>query len=71
MSTGVTTPETRPADDVAALYVASSRKLLGLVLAVGDDPADAEDIVQEAYARLLMSWHRVSRYENPEAWLVR
>ena len=69
VSTGVTTPETRTADDVAALYIASSRKLLGLVLAVGDNPADAEDIVHEAYARLLMSWHRVSRYENPEAWL--
>jgi RNA polymerase sigma factor (sigma-70 family) len=69
VSTGVTSPETRPADDVAALYIASSRKLLGLVLAVGDNPADAEDIVHEAYARLLMSWHRVSRYENPEAWL--
>ena len=61
MSTRVTTPETRPVDDVAALYKASSRKLLGLVLAVGDNPADAEDIVHEAYARLLMSWHRVSR----------
>jgi RNA polymerase sigma-70 factor, ECF subfamily len=69
VSTGVRPPGSEPADEVAALYAASSRKLLGLVLAVSDSPADAEDVVHEAYARLLVNWRRVSTYDNPEAWL--
>ena len=38
---------------------------------VTGDVADAEEVVQEAFARALGSWRRVSRYDNPEAWVYR
>nr|WP_246280065.1 sigma-70 family RNA polymerase sigma factor [Nocardioides daedukensis] len=31
----------------------------------------AEDAVQEAFVRLLPKWSRVSRYEDPSAWVRR
>ena len=31
--------------------------------------AEAEDLVQEAYARAWQSWEKVSRYSDPEAWV--
>lgn len=33
--------------------------------------ADAEDIAQEAYAKAADDWRRVSRLEQPEAWVRR
>lgn len=45
-------------------------KLLGsLTLYLGDRTA-AEDLSQEALARAWVDWRRVSRCENPEAWVV-
>lgn len=32
---------------------------------------DAEDVAQEAFARLHQNWAKVSRYEQPEAWVRR
>lgn len=55
--------------DVAALYAASYRRLVGLVGAVTQDRAVAEEAVQDAFVRLLSQWSAVSRYEDPEAWL--
>lgn len=31
--------------------------------------ADAEEVVQEAFAKLVPRWERVSRYDQPEAWV--
>ena len=43
-------------------------RLFGLAYRMLGSPADAEDIVQEAYVR----WHEVTKdsIDNPEAWLV-
>ena len=35
------------------------------------DRAAAEDIGQEAFARLLVHWHKVAHYDRPEAWVRR
>ena len=35
------------------------------------DRAAAEDVAQEAFARLYARWRRVSRYERPGAWVRR
>ncbi|MDQ3878443.1 MAG: sigma-70 family RNA polymerase sigma factor [Actinomycetota bacterium] len=35
------------------------------------DSQTAEDIAQEAFARLLVHWAKVSRYEQPDAWVRR
>ena len=32
---------------------------------------DAEDVAQEAFARLHQHWAKVSRYEQPDAWVRR
>ena len=32
---------------------------------------DAEDVAQEAFARLHQHWAKISRYEQPDAWVRR
>jgi RNA polymerase sigma-70 factor (ECF subfamily) len=44
------------------------RLVAGLELASGQR-AEAEDLVQEAFARLIPKWERVARYDDPEAWV--
>jgi RNA polymerase sigma-70 factor (ECF subfamily) len=39
-----------------------------LTLACGDQ-AEAEEVAQDAFVRLLPRWDKVSRYEDPEAWV--
>lgn len=55
--------------DFEAFYSASSRRLLGHVYAMVGDLAEAEDALQEAYARAWQRWGRVASYEDPEAWV--
>ena len=55
--------------DVAALYAATGRRLVGLLVSAGASPALAEDLLQEAYARLVPRWQSVQHYDNPEAWV--
>jgi len=55
--------------DFEAFYAASSRRLLGHVYAMVGDLAEAEDALQEAYARAWQRWGRVAGYEDPEAWV--
>jgi len=55
--------------DFEAFYAASSRRLLGHVYAMVGDLAEAEDALQEAYARAWQRWGRVAVYEDPEAWV--
>jgi RNA polymerase sigma-70 factor (ECF subfamily) len=35
------------------------------------DRERAEDVAQEAFIQLLAHWHKVTRYERPEAWVRR
>lgn len=55
--------------EVAALYAAYGRRLLTALMAAGATPMQAEDLLQEAFARLLPRWASVRRYDSPEAWL--
>ncbi|GAA2054205.1 SigE family RNA polymerase sigma factor [Catenulispora yoronensis] len=55
--------------DFEAFYAASSRRLLGHVYAMTGDLAEAEDALQEAYARAWQRWGRVAAYEDPEGWV--
>lgn len=52
-----------------AFYLASRRRVLGHVYAVIGDLAEAQDAVQEAYARAWQRWARLSTYDDPEAWV--
>jgi RNA polymerase sigma-70 factor (ECF subfamily) len=42
--------------------------VVGLV--VGDQ-AEAEDLTQEAFARLVPRWDQICKYDDPEAWVRR
>ena len=52
-----------------SFYLGSVARLTSQVYAMAGGAADAEDIVQEAYARAWQRWDKVSRYDNPEAWV--
>jgi RNA polymerase sigma-70 factor, ECF subfamily len=58
-------------DSFAAFYAGSYRRLLGQVFAVTGDLAEAENLLQEAYARAFVRWSRVGAYDRPEAWVRR
>lgn len=53
-------------------YVAARRpRLVRTVVLLGCPARDAEDVVQSALARCLRSWRRVSRADNPDAYVNR
>jgi RNA polymerase sigma-70 factor, ECF subfamily len=52
-------------------YQANYRSTVAVVTALLGDRAEAEDVAQEAFARALARWHRVSLYDLPEAWVRR
>lgn len=56
-------------DEVAALYARACPALVGLLTAIGGSRADAEEVAQDAFVRLLEHWGKVSGYTDPEAWL--
>jgi RNA polymerase sigma-70 factor (ECF subfamily) len=58
-------------DGFAAFYAGSYRRLLGQLFAVTGDLAEAENLLQEAYARAFARWSRVGDYDLPEAWVRR
>lgn len=59
----------RTADSFDDFYRATSRRVLHHVYALTGDLAEAQDCVQEAYARAWQRWSRVRTHEDPEAWV--
>jgi RNA polymerase sigma-70 factor (ECF subfamily) len=55
--------------DFDAFYRDTSRRLMRYAYGLTGDPGEAQDLVQEAYARAWQRWRRLSGYEDPEAWL--
>src|SRR5688500_20386588 len=62
---------TRFSDDYTAFFRAEYRPVVRTVELVLGDHEAALDITQEAFARLYRHWKKVSRYENPGAWVRR
>ncbi len=52
-----------------AFYRDTSRRLMRYAYGLAGDPGEAQDLVQEAYARAWQRWRRLSAYDDPEAWL--
>ncbi len=62
----------RPADpEIEAIFQARYVPMLRLAALVVQDPAAAEDLVNEGFVRLVLHWDRIRRYDAPEAWLRR
>jgi RNA polymerase sigma-70 factor, ECF subfamily len=62
----VAVPSTRDFDD---FYVVSRDRLLHVLYVMTGDLAEAQDVVQEAYARAWQRWAQVAEYDEPEAWV--
>jgi RNA polymerase sigma-70 factor (ECF subfamily) len=56
-------------DDFDAFYLATAARVVHQVYAVCGDLGEAQDAVQEAYARAWARWPRLSGYDDPEAWV--
>jgi RNA polymerase sigma-70 factor, ECF subfamily len=52
-------------------YTATVGRLIGVLFPVTGDLHEAEEIVQEAYARASTRWARLRDYDSPEAWVRR
>lgn len=55
--------------DYDAFYVATRVRLLRQLTAMTGDAEEAADVLQEAYARAWQRWRRVSRMDDPAAWV--
>lgn len=67
-----TTQEATAAPGTASFpsfYVAAYPRVVAALLRVAGSRAEAEDVAQEAFSRLLPRWNKVSRYDDPEAWV--
>ncbi len=62
-------PRASAVDRVQEVYAASYRRLVGQLTGVTGDPAEAEDVVMEAFARAVNSHRSFLAADNPEAWL--
>ena len=56
---------------VEALFRQSYTSIVQALALAGGDLAAAEDATQEAFAQAWMGWSRISRYDNPGAWVRR
>jgi RNA polymerase sigma-70 factor, ECF subfamily len=52
-------------------YEANYGRIVAMIAAMLGDRHEAEDVAQEAFARALTRWSRLSGYELPEAWVRR
>lgn len=59
----------RDSDSFDAFYTATRQRLLHQMYAMTGNLADAQECVQEAYARAWQRWGQVSTYDDPEAWV--
>jgi RNA polymerase sigma-70 factor (ECF subfamily) len=56
-------------EQLRELYVGSAARLVGVLAVASGDVREAEDVVQEAFVRLLTRWPVVRHYDDPEAWV--
>lgn len=55
--------------ELDGFYAATYRRLVRVVTAVTGDATEAEDAVMDAFVRLMGQWDKVSRYDDPEAFV--
>ncbi|MCU1601399.1 MAG: SigE family polymerase sigma factor [Frankiales bacterium] len=55
-----------PLDD---FYAAAYARLVAALTLTAGSREEAEEVVQEAFVRLVPRWDKVSRYDDPEQWV--
>jgi RNA polymerase sigma-70 factor, ECF subfamily len=58
-------------EEFGDFYAANVSALIATLYAYTGDLGAAQDAVQEAFTRALAGWDRVSRFDNPVAWIRR
>jgi RNA polymerase sigma-70 factor (ECF subfamily) len=58
-------------EDFDRFFAAVYPRLVRQLFAVVGDVGEAEDVVQEAFARAAVRWQRIRGYDNPEGWVRR
>lgn len=58
-------------NDFSDFYAAHMAVVVGLLISLGAERHDAEEIAQDAFAKLYVRWRRIRRYDNPGAWVRR
>jgi RNA polymerase sigma-70 factor (ECF subfamily) len=58
-------------DGFDAFYLRSYGRLVAELYGVVGSRAEAEDLVQEAFARASTRWARIRDYDHPDAWVRR
>jgi RNA polymerase sigma-70 factor (ECF subfamily) len=56
-------------DEFDTFYRGTAQRLLRYAYGLTTDSAEAQDLVQEAYARAWQRWRQIRSYQDPEAWL--
>jgi RNA polymerase sigma-70 factor, ECF subfamily len=59
----------RDPDSFDAFYAGSVQRVTSQLYALIGDRAEAEDAVQEAFARAWQRWGKISGYGDPEGWV--
>ncbi|NJP32288.1 SigE family RNA polymerase sigma factor [Micromonospora thermarum] len=59
----------RDAESFDEFYRSTAHRMLRYGYAVTGDHSEAQDLVQEAYARAWRQWGRLTTHPAPEAWL--
>jgi RNA polymerase sigma factor (sigma-70 family) len=65
------TEQPAPSVDFDSFYREQYARLVSAVLLLTSDPAEAEDLAQEALSRVFERWDRVGAMESPEGYLYR
>jgi RNA polymerase sigma-70 factor (ECF subfamily) len=55
--------------EIAAVYLRSCGPLLALLTVLGGSRAEAEEVAQDAFVKLLEHWSKVRDYDDVDAWL--
>ena len=56
-------------EQVAEVYARAARPLIGLLTVMGGSAADAEEVAQDAFVKLIEHWPAVRDYDDVDAWL--
>ncbi len=71
ISTGTEASAAEVRAEISALATEHSALLFRVVYSVLRNASDAEDVVQEAFLRVLRDQKKLARIENPRVWLIR